>query len=601
MRPHLRAAATAACALAVLIAVVPAAHAVSGPCALGNVLGQASVAPDGTVTGRSIHSLGVFPGPDPTVLPSVGTTTTAFAFVDTAANPHGADEDPRAIVDGVWPGVRDRLATASYGRLDVRRAALEPAWLRVELEGSTPQAYHRRVWDALVASSPPGALAGVESLIVVLPGSTSLATAYSQPVTGTPLRGVVRWSVRDPDRGAGTVAHEFGHILGLPDLYLRDPATTPLTAGYDFMAYPTAPSPDLFAWSKWKLGWLDDAQVACAPTSAAVTRTLTPLHAAGGLKALVVPTSTTTALVAEARAAGGLDAGACSTGIVVYRVDTSLGSLDGPVQVRPSGQGSCSTSYQRGAWPAGSEFTDEASGVHWSVGARLADGSHAVTVTPPPTYPRAVQATGLLMAAYRLGEPRGRNASAYSTQGDAAQIGTYRNGVTLGTPGDGFALGPMDDLAPVFDGVDDHVTVPDLGSAGDFTVEGWTRFEGVLGALFGGPSAEIVPVATGVVGSITVGGTTYRVATSTPSNTGAWHHWALVRQSRLLMIYRDGVLIAAQLGVPTTPLTLGGTIGARQGAGGWLKGGIDEVAFYRGALSPEQVRRHHRLGTTGSP
>ena len=75
----------------------------------------------------------------------------------------------------------------------------------------------------------------------------------------------------DPVR-IGVLAHELGHILGLPDLYDTD--GTSIGSGYwDLMAsgawgfdgsqrYPS----HLSAWCKWKLGWVDPIQVAPGST-----------------------------------------------------------------------------------------------------------------------------------------------------------------------------------------------------------------------------------------------------------------------------------------------------------------------------------------------
>src|SRR5207244_3076415 len=73
-----------------------------------------------------------------------------------------------------------------------------------------------------------------------------------------------------------------------------------------------------------------------------------------------------------------------------------------------------------------------------------------------------------LLAYWRLGESSGATAADELF----ANPGTYEHGVTLGTGG-GLTSDP--DTAALFDGVDDDVAVPALGSSVDFTVEGWQR------------------------------------------------------------------------------------------------------------------------------
>jgi bacillopeptidase F (M6 metalloprotease family) len=80
---------------------------------------------------------------------------------------------------------------------------------------------------------------------------------------GVPLAGG-RWA-RDYDvqseyTDVSTFIHEFGHSLGLPDLYARTSSNG--TGGWDAMATTTDPVPqNLSAWSRMMLGWLRPAVV----------------------------------------------------------------------------------------------------------------------------------------------------------------------------------------------------------------------------------------------------------------------------------------------------------------------------------------------------
>ncbi len=85
----------------------------------------------------------------------------------------------------------------------------------------------------------------------------------------------------------------------------------------------------------------------------------------------MIRTGETTAYVAESRRAVGADSHACSTGVLVYKVDTSTQTGYGPVQIvngnpgvtPPSG---CQT-LDMAAFHAGQSFTDSATGVRIDV------------------------------------------------------------------------------------------------------------------------------------------------------------------------------------------------------------------------------------------
>jgi hypothetical protein len=104
------------------------------------------------------------------------------------------------------------------------------------------------------------------------------------------------------------------------------------------------PSPDMFAWHKWKLGWLQDAQLGCVTRPGTTTHRLVALEVRGGKKAVVVRTGRYTALVAESRRAIGLDANSCDPGVLIYHLDASVPNGDGIV-------------YVRDAWPSSGTVT----------------------------------------------------------------------------------------------------------------------------------------------------------------------------------------------------------------------------------------------------
>jgi M6 family metalloprotease-like protein len=134
--------------------------------------------------------------------------------------------------------------------------------------------------------------------------------------------------------GYRVLAHETGHLFGLPDLYAFDSGGTHRhVGGWDLMGTLSGSAPDLFAWGKWKLGWISDAQVACVVEPGTQRIRLIAIERGDGMKLVVVPTGPTAAYVIESRRAIGNDANACSTGVLIYRVDSTVPTGFGPVRV----------------------------------------------------------------------------------------------------------------------------------------------------------------------------------------------------------------------------------------------------------------------------
>ncbi|MFD1934247.1 immune inhibitor A domain-containing protein [Nonomuraea mangrovi] len=89
------------------------------------------------------------------------------------------------------------------------------------------------------------------------------AVAGGHPVPGTNLK-VSNYIVQPEDAGVGVFAHEYGHDLGLPDLYDTSGAASSAVDFWDLMAagshagplYQAMPS-HMGLWAKWVLGWAD--------------------------------------------------------------------------------------------------------------------------------------------------------------------------------------------------------------------------------------------------------------------------------------------------------------------------------------------------------
>ncbi|KAK8038246.1 hypothetical protein PG994_015013 [Apiospora phragmitis] len=133
--------------------------------------------------------------------------------------------------------------------------------------------------------------------------------------------------------------HETAHTLGLPDYYPMGFGLLEgeYVGGFSIMGSIGEQAPDMFAFDKWRMGWLDDSAVHCVTEKGtSTTHVLQPLEAdgaTGGVRAVMIPTSNTTALVAEARITKGVDASFCGVGVLLYTIDTKVRSGYGPVRV----------------------------------------------------------------------------------------------------------------------------------------------------------------------------------------------------------------------------------------------------------------------------
>ncbi len=95
----------------------------------------------------------------------------------------------------------------------------------------------------------------------------SSAVAGGAPVPGTNLK-LSNYIVQPEDSGVGVFAHEYGHDLGLPDLYDTSGAGDSDVDFWDLMASGSHSGPifqsmptHMGLWDKWVLGWADPVQL----------------------------------------------------------------------------------------------------------------------------------------------------------------------------------------------------------------------------------------------------------------------------------------------------------------------------------------------------
>ncbi|OQD55490.1 peptidase M6 [Streptomyces phaeoluteigriseus] len=276
---------------------------------------------------------------------------------------------PAELAADHFPATTRYFQQASYGRFTLRAHPLK-RWIRMP-KPSTDYAI-RRDWnaehrgtylrDALAAADGQVDFSRYDVVYLVAdpdaPGVDSDATKVVNMDTplradGTDIRRIVTvFEQHPPDRLV--LAHETGHVFDLPDLYHRptdgkgDWDTH--VGDWDLMGSQFGLAPDLFAWHKWKLGWLEPRQVVCVPRGTPTRLTLEPLGAGpdvpvslasgspafglgNGTKLAVVRTGAASALAFEARGRIGNDRSSCRSGVLVYRVRSGAESGRGPVEV----------------------------------------------------------------------------------------------------------------------------------------------------------------------------------------------------------------------------------------------------------------------------
>jgi M6 family metalloprotease-like protein len=139
------------------------------------------------------------------------------------------------------------------------------------------------------------------------------------------------------------LTHELGHHMGIPDTSYKPDPNTPydftFVGGWDLQDSPAGMlhGGDYFAWTKWRLGWIDPSQIRGLTTPGSLETTLSPVESAGGVKLVAVKTSPTFLYAVEVRRHLGNDAAStCDDGVLVYTVDSTKRNGQGPVHVLPA-------------------------------------------------------------------------------------------------------------------------------------------------------------------------------------------------------------------------------------------------------------------------
>ncbi|MFB7866725.1 M6 family metalloprotease domain-containing protein [Streptomyces sp. NPDC056069] len=322
---------------------------------------------------------------------------------------------PAELAADHFPSTSEFFSRASYGRFSLR-VHPQATWARMPRDSAAYairrdwSAEHRAAYlrDAIRAADDSVDFSRYDIVYLVAdpdaPGVDSDATKvvnleHPLEADGTELKRVVTVFERHPpDRNV--LAHETGHVFDLPDLYHRptdgkgDWDTH--VGDWDVMGSQFGLAPDLFAWHKWKLGWLDRSQVTCVRGPGTHVISLEPVAAAPvaggtlGTRLAVVRTGEDSVLAIEARSATGNDRDTCAEGVLIYRVRNEAASGEGPVEVVDT-HPRTEACWESSVYPPladaplreGESFTVPGTGVRVEVDERTRAGVWAVRVTGP--------------------------------------------------------------------------------------------------------------------------------------------------------------------------------------------------------------------------
>ncbi|KAJ4296364.1 hypothetical protein N0V90_006409 [Kalmusia sp. IMI 367209] len=274
-------------------------------------------------------------------------------FVDFADQPSGNDTT-QGLYDFFFPNASTWYETSSYGKLSISAAADTSQFHRMPMNatgyawnrGITYEQHEAYIQDALTAyAKSTGADPSPVDVLYIVATRNAPAISYSPTFMGdvktrngtfvAPKAVTVGYDAY-AKWGFKLINHETGHVMCLADLYPASGAVGLYVGEYNIMGNINAKSSDYFAWDKWRLGWLDDTQVECVAyeNKTVSTHTIFPLESrAEEIKTVVLRRNATQAMVLEVRAGGGVDVQDYKPGVVVYTVDTTVETLQGPIRV----------------------------------------------------------------------------------------------------------------------------------------------------------------------------------------------------------------------------------------------------------------------------
>jgi M6 family metalloprotease-like protein len=277
-----------------------------------------------------------------------GTLRAAMIFVDFSDEPAG-EADPREVYDRLVPQTQAILHDLSYGALKLSVKS-NLSWVRMPrplsdygLSDTDPQsrANHRRyIREAIRAADPTFDFSKVGTVYVMAgPGvqkrgaASNYAAGGGVEVDGHRIAHAMTLNGYDGSDNPTSLAHETGHLMGLPDLYdvySKRSDWDHFVGPWDVMSNVYENSTTMLAWTRRQVGWLRDPAFRCVGRQA--TLDLPPVNAAHGVRAAVVKTGRRRAYVVEAR--DDVNVPFCpDAGVLLYRYNGNVATGMGPTRV----------------------------------------------------------------------------------------------------------------------------------------------------------------------------------------------------------------------------------------------------------------------------
>lgn len=287
-------------------------------------------------------------------MPSTGTGRITTLYVDFPDAP--GDDAALAGYESALGDGQQSVSELSEGKLQLDRAADE-TWAEMPYPtahygiGTDDELSDELLADAVAATDSAVDFSQTDAIWLVFESSAVTGDVRSHAMNdatvtadGRTLNRAVFFSTADlgpaADLSPGwVVAHENGHTLGLADLYFNDTTAGDASRGtgpFDLMGYlDDDGSRELLAWNQWRLGWLADDAVSCIRPGSTTTVELGPVEDSATAGVALIRLSADTVLAVESRRSVGIDADStASEGALVYRIDASVPTGDGPVEVQ---------------------------------------------------------------------------------------------------------------------------------------------------------------------------------------------------------------------------------------------------------------------------